>query len=76
MELKKMLGFIGDIKKLFNTSGQDYKALNMKDKIPKLSDDALINLLSQNGNLIKRPFVMTADGGTVGFNEEEWQKIF
>lgn len=74
-ELKKMLAvYGGEVRKLFNTSGLDYKALNMKDKLPKLSPDEALALLSKNGNLVKRPFVLTKDGGVVGFDEAVWAK--
>jgi Spx/MgsR family transcriptional regulator len=66
----------GGVRKLFNTSGQDYKALNLKDKLPTMSVDQAIDLLSKNGNLVKRPFLLTERGGIVGFKEEEWQKFF
>lgn len=76
-ELNKMLKFVGgDIRKLFNTSGQDYKALNMKDKIGKLSEAELLKLLTQNGNLVKRPFVIADGFGMTGFKPEEWGKVF
>ena len=75
-ELKKMLGYLGDIKKLFNTSGGDYKELGMKDKIPKMSEGEIIDLLSKRGNLVKRPFVLATNGGWVGFKEDEWKKRF
>ncbi len=75
-ELKKMLAIYGgDLRKLFNTSGLDYKALNMKEKLPKLSVDEAIDLLAGNGNLVKRPFVITEQGGVVGFKEEEWRRL-
>lgn len=74
-ELKKMLAvYGGEVRKLFNTSGLDYKALNMKDILPKLSPDEAISLLSKNGNLVKRPFVLTDKGGVVGFDEAAWAK--
>lgn len=76
-ELKRMLEiYDGDLRKLFNTSGQDYKALNMKDKLPTMTADEALSLLSQNGNLVKRPFVLTDKSGLVGFKEEEWDKRF
>lgn len=76
-ELKKMLQFVnGDIRKLFNVSGQDYKSLNMKDKLPKMNPDELVDLLSKNGNLIKRPFVLSDANGWVGFKENEWETKF
>jgi arsenate reductase (glutaredoxin) len=63
------------LKRLFNTSGQDYKALNIKDKLPKMTIKEALALLSKNGNLVKRPFVLTAKGGVVGFKPEEWAKL-
>lgn len=75
-ELKKMLGLVGgEIRRLFNTSGLDYKALGMKDKLPAMSEAEAIDLLSRNGNLVKRPFVLSAKSGTVGFKPEEWEKL-
>lgn len=63
----------GDLRKLFNTSGLDYRALGLKDKLPIMSELAAIDLLSQNGNLVKRPFLI-GDGKTlIGFNEPAWQ---
>ncbi|OVE82063.1 ArsC family transcriptional regulator [bacterium K02(2017)] len=74
-ELKKMLSFVeGDIKKLFNTSGVDYRELKIKDKLPKLSDSKAIDLLASNGNLIKRPFMISSNKGWVGFKEDIWKK--
>ncbi len=74
-ELKRMLGYVGDMKRLFNTSGLDYKALNMKDRLPKLSEPEALALLAQNGNLVKRPFLLTKTGGTTGFKQEEWERL-
>ena len=76
-DLKTMLGYMdGEIKKLFNTSGQDYKALNMKDKLPGLSEKDAIVLLNGNGNLVKRPFLLGDSFGTVGFKEAVWDGMF
>lgn len=76
-ELKQMLSFYnGDIKKLFNTSGLDYKKLNLKDKLSSMNQEAAIELLSKNGNLIKRPFILTEKKGLVGFKEDQWKEIF
>jgi len=75
-ELRKMLGYVGgDLRKLFNTAGQDYRALDMKTRLPKLSEDDALTLLASNGNLVKRPFALTKKAGVVGFREEEWQKL-
>ena len=77
VELRRMLEIQdGNLRKLFNTSGQDYKALGMKDKLPTLTEAEALDLLSENGNLVKRPFVLTESGGTVGFNEDEWKRLF
>ena len=72
-ELKKMLGFLdGDLRQLFNTSGQDYRKLGLKDKLPSMGEKEAFELLSQNGNLVKRPFVLHANWGLVGFKEDLW----
>jgi len=72
-ELKKMLKFLdGESKKLFNTSGRDYKELNLKEKLAGMSVEEQIDLLSKNGNLVKRPFVLTDSFGLVGFREDDW----
>lgn len=76
-ELKRMLEIYGgDLRKLFNTSGMDYKAMNMKEKLPTLSVEEALKLLSENGNLVKRPFALTDKAGLVGFKEEDWGKVF
>lgn len=75
-ELKRMLTAVGDLRKLFNTSGQDYRELNLKEKLPAMTEAEAIDLLSRNGNLVKRPFVLMGKGGLIGFKEEEWRKAF
>ena len=73
-ELRRMLAFYaGDLRKLFNTSGLDYKALNLKDKLPGMSEAEAIGLLSKNGNLVKRPFALSERIGLVGFKEDVWK---
>lgn len=62
----------GDLRKLFNTSGNDYKAQNLKDKLPNLSTDDALALLAQNGNLVKRPFLIGPDVALNGFDEYAW----
>lgn len=72
-ELKKMLAqYDGEIRRLFNTSGQLYREFGIKDKLPTMSDADAIDLLSQHGKLIKRPFLLTNDSGLIGFKEPEW----
>jgi len=76
-QLRTMLGHLdGELKRLFNTSGQDYRALNLKETLPGMSEDEAIALLAENGNLVKRPFLLTADSGTVGFKEDVWKALF
>jgi arsenate reductase (glutaredoxin) len=79
-ELKRMLGYLlesgGTFKNLFNTSGVQYRELGISEKIKKgMSEDEAIQLLSKNGKLIKRPFLLTAHSGTVGFKPEAWAKL-
>ena len=72
-ELAKMLSYYqGGLSRLFNVSGGDYRALNLKDKISSLSEKEAFDLLGKNGNLVKRPFAIWAAGGVVGFKETEW----
>lgn len=60
------------IKKLFNTSGNVYKDLNLKDKIDKMTIDEKLELLASDGMLLKRPFLVYKDKIKVGFKENEW----
>jgi len=73
-ELKEMLGhYDGELRKLFNTSGQDYRQLGIKDKLKDMSKEQVIDLLHGNGNLVKRPFALGEGWGLVGFKVDEWQ---
>lgn len=75
-ELKAMLGaFDGDLRRLFNTSGMDYRGLGLKDKLPAMSTDDALKMLAENGNLVKRPFAIDAKNKVhlVGFKEDEWK---
>lgn len=72
-EFAKMLeGYEGDLRRLFNVSGGDYRKLNLKDRISSLSREEAFDLLGNNGNLVKRPFAISPKGGVVGFKESEW----
>lgn len=73
-ELQHALKIKGRLKALFNTSGMDYRKMGMKDKLPSLDDSDALLLLSQNGNLIKRPFVTDGKICLIGFKLEEWQE--
>lgn len=75
-ELKHMLKHQnGDLRKLFNTSGMQYRELKIKDKLPTMTEKEAIDLLAQNGKLIKRPFLLTEKTGFVGFKEDDWQTL-
>ena len=75
-ELKQMLDFQGgDLSKLFNTAGGDYRELNMKFKLPQMSQAEALNLLTGRGNLVKRPFALGDSFGLVGFKEDLWLDI-
>jgi arsenate reductase (glutaredoxin) len=72
-ELRKMLAAQGgEIRKLFNTSGRDYRELKLGEKLPAMSEAAALTLLAGNGNLVKRPFLLGPDAALVGFDEKAW----
>ncbi|MEY3902420.1 MAG: hypothetical protein RL189_1726 [Pseudomonadota bacterium] len=73
-ELETMLGFVGDLKKLFNTSGELYREMKMSERFPSMTPNEAITLLAQHGKLVKRPFLLGQGFGYVGFKEEEWAK--
>ena len=75
-ELKRMLAIYGgDLRRLFNTSGGDYKAMKLSERLPQLTEAEALDLLAANGNLVKRPFLLTDTGGLVGFKQPEWDKL-
>ena len=64
------------LKKFFNTSGLQYKALGLKDKLPAMSEDEQLDLLATDGMLVKRPMLIGDDFVLVGFKEADWaQKV-
>ncbi|PAD74918.1 arsenate reductase family protein [Paenibacillus campinasensis] len=63
-----------ELKKFFNTSGEVYKEMQLKDKLPAMSDQEKIALLASNGRLIKRPIVTDGTRVTVGFKAEQFQE--
>ena len=74
-ELHTMLAaYQGEIRKLFNTSGRDYQALKLKDRLPEMKLPEALELLAGNGNLIKRPFLLAETTNLVGYNEKEWSE--
>ncbi len=60
------------LKRFFNTSGLQYKALGLKDKLPLMDEQSQLELLATNGMLVKRPLVIGEDFVLVGFKESEW----
>lgn len=74
-ELEQACAALG-VKKLFNSSGMDYRSMGMKDILPTLSEEDALKLLSENGNLVKRPLVITEDGAINGYKEELWAEFF
>ena len=60
------------LRKFFNTSGLLYKSLELKTKLPEMSEDEMLRLLSTDGMLIKRPILIGDDFVLIGFKESEW----
>ena len=62
------------IKRFFNTSGQKYRELQLKDKLADMTDDEKINLLASDGMLIKRPLAFDGEKVTLGFKEDQFEQ--
>lgn len=62
------------LKKFFNTSGLQYKALGLKDKLSAMSEEEQLELLSTDGMLVKRPLLIGEDFVRVGFRQPEWEE--
>lgn len=63
------------LKRFFNTSGKLYKEMQLKDRIPNMSEDEQIELLASDGMFVKRPILVQNEKVLVGFKEKEWQEI-
>lgn len=63
------------IKKFFNTSGQIYRSMQLKDKLPKMTEEQQIQLLASEGMLVKRPLLVSDSVILVGFRGAEWQAL-
>ena len=63
------------LKKFFNTSGLQYRALELKDKLPTMTEEEQLRLLSTDGMLVKRPLVVTETAVLTGFKEADWEKL-
>ncbi len=76
-ELKEWYAKSGQpLKKFFNTSGLLYKSMELKTKLPNMSEEEMITLLSTDGMLVKRPLLITEDTVFVGFKEAQWAEVF
>ena len=62
------------LKKFFNTSGLQYKALGLKDKLPAMSEEEQLALLATDGMLVKRPLLIGTDFVLTGFRQAEWEE--
>jgi len=74
-ELKKWHEKSGlPLKRFFNTSGNLYKEMGLKDKLPEMSEEEQFELLASDGMLVKRPIIVTEDMVLTGFKEVEWEE--
>ena len=63
------------LKKFFNTSGLKYKSLNLKDRLPTMTEEEQLRLLASDGMLVKRPLVITEHMVLTGFRENQWESL-
>jgi len=63
------------LQRFFNTSGQLYRQMELKDKLKTMSDDEKLSLLATDGMLVKRPILVTDDTVLVGFKQEQWEEV-
>lgn len=63
------------LKKFFNTSGLLYKSLNLKEKLPSMSEEEQLRLLATDGMLVKRPLIISGKDVFAGFRPDEWEKL-
>lgn len=75
-ELKKWYEQSGlPLKKFFNTSGLLYKSMELKDKLPNMTEEEQLMLLSKDGMLVKRPIIVSGSIVLTGFREKEWSDV-
>ena len=75
-ELKEWLALSElPVRRFFNTSGQLYRSLGLKDKLPTMSEDECLKLLATDGMLVKRPLLVDEYRALVGFNKVEWESV-
>ena len=76
-ELKHWYAISGmPLKKFFNTSGLLYKSMNLKEKLPTMSEEEQLRLLASDGMLVKRPVLVTESRVLTGFKAAEWEEVF
>lgn len=63
------------LKRFFNTSGLAYKSLNLKERLPNMTEDEQLQLLASDGMLVKRPLLITDNAVLTGFKEAQWAEI-
>ena len=63
------------LRKFFNTSGMLYRELQLKDKLPNMTEDEMYDLLASDGMLVKRPLLIKDDAVLVGFKQGEWETL-
>jgi len=72
-ELRTMLAAQGgELRRMFNTSGKDYREQKLGEKLPGMTESTALGLLAGNGNLVKRPFLLGGKAALVGFDEKVW----
>ncbi|MBQ4266344.1 MAG: arsenate reductase family protein [Clostridia bacterium] len=64
-----------ELRRFFNTSGLQYRALGLKEKLPQMSEEEMLDLLASDGMLIKRPLLVRHDLVLVGFKQKEWEAL-
>lgn len=75
-ELKQWYAMSGlPLKRFFNTSGILYKEMKLKDRLPEMTEDEQLTLLSTDGMLVKRPILISDEQVLVGFKEKEWETL-
>lgn len=63
------------LKKFFNTSGLLYKSMNLKEKLPTMTEEEQLRLLASDGMLVKRPILVCGEKIRTGFKEKDWEEV-
>ena len=75
-ELKEWVAKSGQpLRKFFNTSGRLYRSMELKDKLPSMSEEEQFALLATNGMLVKRPLLIGEDAVLIGFRPQQWETV-